>query len=262
MKYVPRELGEAAENSSGGGRRGLLKEIAVLTTLTVLAMGGLYLLAGLITDFAVSHISPEDERILFKHFTQERFDSTAPEAMATKWAEAQRILAKLVQYEAVVDLDYRLAYSPEPRPNAFAIPGGTIVLTQGLLDDMDEEIAMAFVIAHELGHFAGRDHLQSLGRQVGFGTALTLLTGGKPDGLLNAASQLMALNYSRQQESAADQFGITCLDAVYGHRQGAERLFEILDASDKIPDWAYMFLTHPANAKRIQSIQRAPEPLR
>lgn len=63
---MPRDLGESAENSSGGGRRGLLREIAVLSGLTACAVLLLYLLAGWLTDWAVVRISPETEARFFE----------------------------------------------------------------------------------------------------------------------------------------------------------------------------------------------------
>ena len=162
----------------------------------------------------------------------------------------------LQTYHRVVDLQYQLAYSKEQQPNAYAVPGGMVILTHGLLENLDEDIALAFVLAHELGHFAGRDHLKGMGRSLMFGVAMALLTGGNPDGLLNSASQLMMMNHSRSVESAADQFAIDCLNEMYGKTDGAERLFELLDESDQIPDWAYMFLTHPSNAERIREIRK------
>lgn len=257
MKYVQRELGDSAENSSGGGRSGMWREIGLLSGLVTLSLTILYFLIAAATDWAVSLISPEREAAFFKEFAAAGFVDQAPEDLAEKWEQAQQILDKLVQYEEVVPLQYSLVYSPEPSANAFAVPGGTIVLTDGLLRRLDEEIAIAFVIAHELGHFAGRDHLRRLGRQFGFGVSVSILTGGRSDGVVKTATDFVALNYNREQESAADTFAIGCLDAVYGNREGAERLFEILEEESGLPEWAYMFMTHPANADRIRRVKDA-----
>jgi Zn-dependent protease with chaperone function len=220
-------------------------------------MACLYFSAATLTDWIVTRISPEQEAEFFKGSFDQEFDEALPPELTEKWAQAEAILTKLKSHPAVVPVEYRLQYSPETMPNAFAVPGGSIVLTRGLLEALDEEIAMAFVIAHELGHFAGRDHLRRMGRQLGFGAALMLLSGGSPDSLTQYASNLVTLSYGREQESAADQFALQCIDSVYGARDGAERLFEILEAEQSLPDWAYMFMTHPANAKRIREIESA-----
>ncbi len=254
MKYVPKALGEAAENSSGGGGKGLAREILVLSGLTLAAVALLYLLAGWITDFAVARISPEREASFFGEYLAGEFAEPVPEALEVPWQRAEAILAKLQKGPGVPPLNYQLGYLSEPEPNAFAVPGGRIVLTQGLLESLDEEIAIAFVLAHELGHFAGRDHLQRLGRQVGFGTSLALLTGGS-SGVVDSVANLLVLNYSRAEESEADRFALELLDQFYASREGAERLFEILEAKGSLPAWAYMFQTHPDTAQRIREIR-------
>lgn len=72
--------------------------------------------------------------------------------------------------------------------------------------------------------------------------------------MIESLTGLLDLNYSREEELAADRFALQSLDVVYGDREGAERLFEILEADSGLPKWAYMFLTHPANAERIREI--------
>ena len=62
----------------------------------------------------------------------------------------------------------------------------------------------------------------------------------------------MLLKYSRDQEAEADEFGIACLDLAYGTHEGAGRLFEILEDESQLPDWAYMFSTHPDSELRLR----------
>ncbi|MBT62988.1 MAG: hypothetical protein CML13_07230 [Puniceicoccaceae bacterium] len=255
MKYVPRDLGTSAENSSGGGGRGLARELLTLALLTLCLLGLLYFLAGLVTDFAVARISPAREAALFEDHFADEFAEEVPEAYAQQWQDAEAILAKVQQATGVPPLQYQLGYQSSTEPNAFALPGGHIILTQGLLDALDEEIALAFVLAHELGHFAGRDHLQRLGRQLGFGAGLMILTGFQGNALFDSVSNFMALNYSRDEERAADRFALQVLDEIYGSRKGAERLFEILEDKEQLPGWAYMFQTHPDTAQRIREIR-------
>lgn len=254
MKYVPRDLGESAENSSGGGGRGLAREVVTLAALTVAAIALLFLVAGWITDFAVARISPEKEAAFFEDYFADEFNEDVPEAFEAPWAQAEAILAKLQAAPGVPPLKYQLSYVADPEPNAFALPGGRIVLTRGLLESLEAEIAIAFVLAHELGHFAGRDHLQRLGRQIGFGTGLAILTGGS-SGVIDSVGNLLVLNYSREEETAADRFALGVLDEIYGTREGADRLFEILEEKESLPGWAYMFQTHPDTARRLEEIR-------
>ncbi len=81
---------------------------------------------------------------------------------------AHGIPDKLKSSPGLPPIDYRFLLLKEKRPNAFAMPGGTTGLITGLLETLDNEIELAFVIAHELGHFHNRDHLSGLGRAAGF----------------------------------------------------------------------------------------------
>ena len=259
MKFVQKDLGDTAENSSGGGSKGMAREVLLLGSLTTATVTLIVFLSGVITDAAVTQISPEMEQAMFGSSFFAEFDSELSEDLQERWNTAETIFEKLKTYEAVPDIDYTLLYHSEEMLNAFAIPGGGIALTDGLLRELDQDIALAFVLAHELGHFAGRDHLQTMGRQLGIGISLQILMGGTPDRLTESAVELVQLNYSREQERAADAFAIACLNAVYGEHAGAEQLFELLDTQAQLPSWAYMFQTHPENAERIRRIREEGE---
>ncbi len=253
MKYVQRDPGQSAENSSGGGTRGTLRELLTLTALVCLAMTVLYFGIAFLTDLAVAGISVDRERRMFGGFSPAiATGSEIPEQYAEEWALLESVLGKLSHHPGVVALDYRLVLMAEDEPNAFAIPGGTIGVTSGLLDSLEGEIPMAFVIGHELGHFAHRDHLKGMGRRIGFSIAVRVVFGGGIDSMTSKGAELMLLSYSRKQETLADAFAMECLDAVYGRHDGAGQLFEILDQSADLPDWAYMFSTHPDSQARLR----------
>ena len=255
MKFTPRDIGQAAEVSSGGGNRGMVKEAMVLIALVIIALAGIYGLIAFGTDFVISRISFEREAKLFAFMDHAAHSNKIPEDCMEKWKLAESILEKLKEYPDSPPMDFRLSFTVDPQPNAFALPGGAIVLTSGLLDSLDEEISLAFVLAHEIGHFAHRDHLRGFGRRIGLAAVLTLLFGGQPDAWANHGAQLVMLHYSRVQESKADDFALSCLDSVYETHEGAERLFEILESrGDQIPDWAYMFNSHPGNKSRLEKI--------
>ena len=255
MKFTPRDIGQAAEVSSGGGNRGMFRELAILTVLVVVALTMIYGLIAMGTDFVISRISFEREAKLFALMDQTMQTSEVPESYLEKWSLAQSILDKLEEYPDTPPMDFRLSYIVDPQPNAFAFPGGTIVVTSGLLDSLDEEVSFAFVLAHEIGHFAHRDHLRGFGRRLGLSAALALLFGGQPDPWVKHGAELMMLHYSRIQESRADDFALKSIDHLYGTRDGAERLFEVLEErGEQLPGWAYMFNSHPDNKKRIEKI--------
>ncbi len=236
----------------------MLKEVVTLAVLVALALTFIYFCVVAITELAVTRISPEREQELFSNVGNALDSSNVPEALREKFALCERVLQKLRDYEEVPQIDYHLTYMEELSPNAFAVPGGTICVTRGLLNALDEEVAVAFVLAHELGHFAQRDHLRGMGRRLGFGMSVRVLLGGDLEAFSRGTTGLVLAKYSRTQESGADDFGIRCVLAVYGETEGAEALFEVLEEQEgSLPGWAYMFSSHPDNQSRIRRILEA-----
>lgn len=116
----------------------------------------------------------------------------------------------------------------ENEVNAFAYPGGVVVVTSGLLDRIRSENELAFILGHELGHFAGRDHLRGIGRQLALTTAWSLLGLGRDqtEGLVGLLGLLASRGFDRQQESRADEFGLRLMIAEYGHAGGIHEVFD------------------------------------
>lgn len=256
MKYVPKEIGPAAEVSSGGGNRGMFKEAITLVVLVMVAITAIYGVVSFGTDLVISRFSVEREMQVFSYLDGQLGLVVIPESLTEKWELAEYTLAKLCDCEAVPDLEFTILYIDDASVNAFALPGGKIMLTRGLLESLEGEISFAFVLAHEIGHFVHRDHLRGLGRKIGFQAGLVVLFGGKPDLWASRSADLLLLHYSRTQEAGADEFALECIDSVYDTRDGAEKLFMILEETrnGKLPDWAYMFSTHPDNQERIRKI--------
>jgi predicted Zn-dependent protease len=147
--------------------------------------------------------------------------------------------------------------------NAFALPGGTIAVTTGLLRCLDTEAGMAFVLAHELGHFHGRDHLRGLGRRVSFQVMNALLFSGGGEVQMGASQlgDLALLAHSRDRETIADRYALDLIFRTRGSAAGTTQLFEQLGNAG-LPAWAYMFNTHPATTDRIAALKRQAEQLK
>jgi Zn-dependent protease with chaperone function len=260
MKFVQRDLGAAAEVSSGGGLRGLLAEFRTLVLLSSAVLLVLILAFALAAEIAVAVISPAREN----EWMRGLFNSLATvepkeEPLAGKTARARATLARLAAHPEVAGVTYQLIVVDSPAPNAFAMPGGTIGVTTGLLLAIDDEAALAFVLGHELGHFKHRDHLRAFIRDAGRGTAIAVIFGGA-NSLVTRADAWLSLGYSRNQEHAADRFGLDLVHATYGRTDGCDALFRLLARDASPPSWAHMLSTHPDHHDRIDRLrQRADE---
>lgn len=265
MKYVPKEMGEA-EEASNGGKDGWGREIAWLVGGVLALLLLVYVAIGWLVELALPWVSVEREKAWFGGWEPSAVmrGVVEPEGeMVERLALADLILGKMKGQPGVPGLDYRLRYLVDREPNAFAFPGGAIGVTQGLLTVLEEEVALAFVIGHELGHFAQRDHLRGMGRGVGRAVFWGLIFGGGgPDMLGEMTGGLLDRAHSRKQEAGADRFGVELVWRVYGTTEGTETLFEWLEASNKQPGWVTWLSTHPDSGDRIRRMREHAAGLR
>ena len=261
MKIVNRQPEKTADASSARGTAG--REFWSLALSALVLLVAFYFLFGLMVDWAVSKISFETEARIFNAWTVPA-NQPLTDSEKKQMDQAQQILDKLLSASSAGALPYRLILLNNSEPNAFAFPGGTIGLTNGLLDQLDQEIAIAFVLAHELGHFQHRDHLQGMGRAVGTGILMTVIFGqaSTANSFVGLIDLIFQRQYSQAREIKADQFALVLVDKVYGKTQGADKLFKILKHKDTIPGWAYMFSTHPSPEDRISDLSAYHEKLK
>ena len=259
MKIVNRQPTETADASSNRGE--MWKELRHLVVYAAGLVVFVFFAVGWVVDLIVPSISAEREAALFSKWNPTK--KTTPETQA-RLQPAREILDRLILDPAVPKLPYRLSLINNPRPNAFAFPGGTIGLTSGLLDTLDSQAALTFVLAHELGHFHQRDHLRGLGRAVGGGIALAIIFAGEMGSsrFSDTFTYILNRSYSRDQEEGADLFGLGLVFRVYGETDGCDQLFRVLQESDETPEWAYMLSTHPAPKDRIEQLGKEAERLK
>ncbi|MBL1274869.1 MAG: M48 family metallopeptidase [Ectothiorhodospiraceae bacterium] len=145
--------------------------------------------------------------------------------------------------------------------NAFATLGGNIVFFTGLLDIIPDENTLAMVMAHEIAHIKLRHPLRALGRGVVVGVAIATVAGVAGNDivakLVGDTSLLTTLNFSRDQESAADSLAVAALAKHYGHINGASQLFDVLhqgheEGSYSTPEF---LTTHPLNKNRTTALK-------
>ena len=116
-------------------------------------------------------------------------------------------------------------------PNALALPGGTIVLTDEIvaLADGDDD-AIATVLAHEVGHVAHRDVLRQLTRSTITSALASWYLGDVSNAAAVAAGSIGTLSYSRAAEHRADLYAIDVMRANGRSTRGAATLFRRLQA--------------------------------
>lgn len=146
---------------------------------------------------------------------------------------------------------------PEKQINAFITPNGNIYFTQGLLKEIKDEEVLTFVMAHELGHYAHRDHLKSMSRQIIAALVTSIFASGNNDIdlTIGSISDLNGLTYSRKQEKEADRYANKIVYKLYGNNKGAIEFFKFLEQKEKSPEFLQYFSTHPSTSQRLNLIQ-------
>jgi predicted Zn-dependent protease len=156
--------------------------------------------------------------------------------------------------------DYQVLYVPEDTVNALALPGDRIVIFKGLLAEAESENELAMVLGHELGHFANRDHLRGLTRQVMLSLVLSSMFGDVGSIGAIASNSIYAISnaqFSQSQEKQADEVGLKLLEQTYGHAAGATDFFRRSVEQD-IPGMSIL-ASHPPSKSRIDHIEKLIE---
>ena len=251
MKFEPR----LPRDDVNVSRTHPLREAAQLVAGAALLTTAFVLAAFLAVELAVHFLPASWEQRIFGGWTEALGEQDA------RSAKAQAIVDRLAAHWEDNPYTLRVAVLSDDGLNAFAAPGGAIIVTSGLLEVAESENELAFVLGHEVGHFRGRDHLRALGRGLIVQVALQAVLVGSAGGIPTLVSDLAERRFGRDQERAADAFGLKLVQAEYGHVTGADDFFERLpdadaDFGDEVGAW---FATHPVTEGRIEDLAELTE---
>jgi predicted Zn-dependent protease len=184
-------------------------------------------------------------------------------------AEVQRYVNNVGLWVALQserpDLPWKFGVIESDNINAFAAPGGYVIITKGLFLTLNSEAELAGVLGHEIGHVIRKHHLKALQKNARLdllGDALQAAARDKGrrdrkklDQLINAGTQLYARGLDRHDEYEADRLGV-----VYAARAGYDpyALLNVLTTLDSVntdsPKIALLTKTHPPFAERLQRL--------
>jgi predicted Zn-dependent protease len=168
------------------------------------------------------------------------------------------------------NLPWKFTVVDPPVVNAFALPGGFIYITRGLLAHLNDEAELAGVLGHEIGHVTARHAAQQYSKATGASLGMTLgmifIPGMRPYGqLADLGLNLLFLKYSRDDELQADRLGATYAADRGWDPQGVPDLLTTLARLDEQRDRrgvpSYL-LTHPEPGARAARIQETVVSLR
>lgn len=161
---------------------------------------------------------------------------------------------------------YKFTILDSPIVNAFALPGGYVFVTRGLLTLADDEAELAGVLAHEIGHVtahhAAERYSQSIFAQLGLGILGAVTGSDLVSQLGGAAAQLALRSYSREHEFEADTLGVTTMSRAGFNPHAMSSFLDKLRANDQLQaeiagnpgaaDSFSLLSTHPRTSDRVE----------
>ncbi|MGH9160808.1 MAG: M48 family metalloprotease [Vicinamibacteraceae bacterium] len=167
------------------------------------------------------------------------------------------------------DLPWHFTVVDSPAINAFALPGGYIYITRGIMAYLNDEAELAGVLGHEIGHVTARHAAQQYTRATGAGAGLTIASIFVPEvraigQAAEAGLGLLFLKYGRNDELQADQLGAGYAAGQGWDPHGVPGMLSTLGrvseqhGKDGTPNW---LLTHPQPEDRVTRIQETVQTL-
>jgi predicted Zn-dependent protease len=252
---------DAASRFHRPPRRGLRLALTVLATIAVVALvAGLYRWAiPALAALAAARVPVAWEERL----GAVAVDELAPVARRCSDAAGARgleaLVAALSRPLAPSPYRFRVLVLDAPGVNAFAAPGGHVVLLRGLLERTDSPEELAAVLAHEMQHILRRHVTRALFEQASTGLLAVALSGDVSGAMaygVEAARTLGTLRYSREHEDEADVEGARLLLAAGIDPRAMVRFLESLRRASGDPAGALGYLsTHPSPANRIARLR-------
>jgi predicted Zn-dependent protease len=239
---------------------------AGLTGLALTA-GAVWLIVAFVLPLAAEpvsrRISPAVEAFMGQQ-TLEILDHTVFGPSTLSEEKIDELEEKYAQFVDGEDAQsYKLAFRHAGMPNALALPGGIIVVTDEMVLATENDAEFLAVVAHEIGHVRGHHAMRLVLQGSGVAVLMTALAGDAVGTTILAAALpavLLKTRYSRQFESEADDYAFAMLKR---HGQSPQAFADMMrrlrlrkDAKEEADSLLQYLSTHPATEERIQRAEQ------
>jgi predicted Zn-dependent protease len=177
----------------------------------------------------------------------------------------QRVVRQSEASRGPYEYDFHVLADPETI-NAFALPGGQVFITLGLLRRLTSEAELAGVLGHEVGHVVGRHGAEHLSKQqltAGLVGAVGVATydpenpqGSQQRAIMAAAiAQMVNMKFGREDELESDALGVRFMKAAGYDPRGMTRLMQVLAEGGGSRGQPEFFSTHPSPENRMERLE-------
>jgi predicted Zn-dependent protease len=198
-------------------------------------------------------------------FGQDAFDKSYKSEVLTlseaDEAEWQKLLSQLSQLPQLQKYPWQIHIIKSKEVNAFALPGGIIVVNSGLILDSQSSDEILGVVAHEMGHVVKRHNVTQIVTDMSANFFKVFLGQGVVGAIINEADELSSRAYSRKQELEADTTGLGFLRTAGISAQGLMHVFgkKKTQAEISTEKWTKWLSTHPLDEERVANIKKLTE---
>ena len=271
-RMAPPELTLSLEHAAEHVRRARHSHRLLWGSAIGLVIGlGLLLWFGsdLIVEWAVARIPVEWEQKLGESVYQDALSKETLLKEGPAVGAVQEMTQRLTDKIPHNPYKFQVSVVQSPVVNAFALPGGYVVVYTGLMRKAESGEEVAGVLSHELNHVLERHGLERMVKMLGLAAVVSIVAGDQ-QGLIGLAKELglnlATLKFGREQETEADITGLRLLSNARIAPEGMIGFFERLSEKDK--GRIELFSTHPMSAARADRLKaelaalpkRSPEP--
>ena len=236
----------------------LILSIVLSSTIATLAIPLPELIFRGVQIIQLSNLSARQEIAIAEQINQQLLSK---EVRLFRNQEAQNYInqigQRLAQTSDRPNIPYTFQVIDDRNVNAFATMGGFVYIHTGLIAAADNEAELASVVAHEIGHIAGRHAIKQM-RQAAVAAGVATAVGADQNKLVQIGVELaLRRPKSREAEYEADRMGLgTMIRAGYAPRGAVDFMAKLLKSGSP----PTIISTHPATADRISAMQRLLDP--
>jgi predicted Zn-dependent protease len=231
----------------------------------------LFIVCSIFGSFSICHAESLwlklEKEIGFTGYQQLVREKQVLRLTSEKQRQLERIFTDLTaRSNRRTEINFTLTVVADPEINAYALPGGYVIVNSGLLEFTDKPGDLAAALAHEIGHIDCKHGINAVSRTIGLTLALQLLANrtDHPDRLTQLGAVAIVLSqrgYSRNAEYQADRTGVRLLKAAGYSPEDMARFFSKLeqqsgDTTGRFFLWKLVD-THPPFPERIKRIRQS-----
>jgi Zn-dependent protease with chaperone function len=241
-------------------RRGILTGMLVILLLIVSTVVALFAFKDVFVEGLANKVPIDwEQKMGDKLFTtiSLQYDFIENDSLKN---ELVKIAAPLIKQIEKDGTKIEFYFIKDPTINAFALPGGKVVIQTGLIENAKSWEELLGVVSHELAHVTRRHHMRGVIDNLGLYVIISSLVGdisALSGTLVNMGGDLASLSNSRDFETEADETGLDYLIAAGINPDGLISFFKTLEEETPVKTEGYMsFLsTHPATEDRIDHLK-------